>query len=109
MISVPVMSEGMRSGVNWIRLKVRWSVSARLEISRVFAKPGTPTSSAWLRVKIEINTCSMTSSCPMMTFPSSLRTRSAEDFILSTAEASKVSVAMEDGGLNSGLFTFSVF
>jgi hypothetical protein len=28
--SVPVMSEGIRSGVNWMRLKLRFSASARV-------------------------------------------------------------------------------
>ncbi len=53
--SVPVMSLGMRSGVNWTRLNESCSVFASVEMSSVFAKPGTPTSSAWLRVKIAIS------------------------------------------------------
>ena len=40
--SVPVMSDGMRSGVNWILENSRLSVFARVETSRVFASPGTP-------------------------------------------------------------------
>ena len=43
--SVPVMSLGIRSGVNWMRLNLRSSTRARLEMSSVFASPGTPTSS----------------------------------------------------------------
>ena len=39
-ISVPVMSDGMRSGVNWIRLKSRSRMSASVLISSVFARPG---------------------------------------------------------------------
>ena len=42
MTSVPVMSEGIRSGVNWMRLKVRFSASASVRISSVLARPGTP-------------------------------------------------------------------
>src|SRR5438309_4732645 len=72
MTSVPVMSEGIRSGVNWMRLKPRWRVWARLLTISVFARPGTPTSRAWLRVKMEMRISSMTFSWPMMTLPSSL-------------------------------------
>jgi hypothetical protein len=42
MISVPVMSVGMRSGVNWMRLKSRFSVRARLLIMSVLARPARP-------------------------------------------------------------------
>ena len=44
--SVPVMSLGIRSGVNWMRLKPRCSVCASVEMMSVLARPGTPTSSA---------------------------------------------------------------
>jgi hypothetical protein len=40
--SVPVMSLGIRSGVNWIRLKLQVSARASVEISSVLASPGTP-------------------------------------------------------------------
>ena len=62
--SVPVMSLGIRSGVNWIRLNFRLSVSASVEISNVFASPGTPTTSACPRQNSVIRSCSTTSSCP---------------------------------------------
>ena len=42
-ISVPVMSDGIRSGVNWMRLNLRSSTWASVEIRRVLASPGTPT------------------------------------------------------------------
>lgn len=42
MMSVPVMSAGIRSGVNWMRLKLRSSVFATELTSSVFARPGTP-------------------------------------------------------------------
>ena len=38
--SVPVMSVGMRSGVNWIRLNLRSSASASVEMRSVLASPG---------------------------------------------------------------------
>ncbi len=41
-ISVPVMSEGIKSGVNWMRLNVRSRISASVLISSVLARPGTP-------------------------------------------------------------------
>ncbi len=44
--SVPVMSVGMRSGVNWIRENSRSRASATVETNRVLARPGTPTRSA---------------------------------------------------------------
>ena len=45
--SVPVMSDGMRSGVNWMRLKFSFSTLASVEIISVLARPGTPTSRQW--------------------------------------------------------------
>ena len=46
-ISVPVMSDGIRSGVNWMRLKSRSRMSARVLMSSVFASPGTPVIRQW--------------------------------------------------------------
>ncbi len=43
MMSVPVMSDGIRSGVNWMRLNLRSSTWASVAMSSVFASPGTPT------------------------------------------------------------------
>ena len=45
--SVPVMSDGIRSGVNWMRLNLRWTASASVLISSVLASPGTPRSRQW--------------------------------------------------------------
>ena len=44
MTSVPVMSEGIRSGVNWTRRKVRSRVRARVRAMSVLPSPGTPNS-----------------------------------------------------------------
>ena len=41
------MSDGIRSGVNCMRLNVRFMLSARVRIMSVFASPGTPTSRQW--------------------------------------------------------------
>ena len=42
--SVPVMSAGIRSGVNWMRLKLRFSARLSVLIISVLASPGTPSS-----------------------------------------------------------------
>ena len=46
MTSVPVMSDGIKSGVNCTRLKDRRVAEAKVLINRVLAKPGTPSSNA---------------------------------------------------------------
>ncbi len=48
MISVPVMSAGIRSGVNWMRLNERFSARESVLIISVLASPGTPSSRQWL-------------------------------------------------------------
>ena len=42
MMFVPMMSAGIRSGVNWMRLKSRSSASASVRTSSVLPRPGTP-------------------------------------------------------------------
>ena len=37
----------MRSGVNWIRANVPWTVVASVSAARVFARPGTPSIRQW--------------------------------------------------------------
>ena len=70
---MPVMSIGIRSGVNWMRLNLSDIVSASLLTSRVLASPGTPIKRPWPRANRQIASRSMTSRCPTMTRPSSLR------------------------------------
>ena len=72
-MSVPVMSMGIKSGVNWMRLKCSDMVSASLLTSSVFAKPGTPISKAWPRAKRHSESRSMTVVCPTMTRANSCR------------------------------------
>ena len=60
-MSVPVMSIGIRSGVNWMRLNFSDIVSASLLTSSVLARPGTPISSAWPRANRQIASRSITS------------------------------------------------
>src|SRR6185436_12053844 len=64
--SVPVMSAGMRSGVNWMRWNVRFRVSASVEMSSVLASPGTPTNSVWPRANSATSSCSITRRWPMI-------------------------------------------
>ena len=73
---MPVMSDGIRSGVNWMRLNTRDSVWASELTSRVLARPGTPTSRQWPREKMAIIISSMTSSWPTMTLRTSPTMRS---------------------------------
>jgi hypothetical protein len=75
-MSVPVMSLGIKSGVNWMRLKFRSSTRARLEMRSVFASPGTPTSSTWPPANSAVRSCSITASCPTIAFRSSAVMRS---------------------------------
>ena len=51
-ISVPVISDGIKSGVNCILLNFKSKTSDKVFINKVFAKPGTPSS----------NTCPLQSS-----------------------------------------------
>src|SRR5262245_9178727 len=61
---VPVMSDGIRSGVNWMRLNWTSRICAiELTIS-VLARPGTPTRRQCPRVKTAARICSMTSDWP---------------------------------------------
>ena len=48
------MSAGIRSGVNWMRLKERSSTSPSVRTSRVLPRPGTPSSSTWPPAKMAI-------------------------------------------------------
>ncbi len=77
MISVPVMSLGTRSGVNWIRLNSRSIASDTLRMISVFASPGTPTSRTWPPASSAMRISSITASCPTILFPTSARSRDA--------------------------------
>jgi hypothetical protein len=67
MTSVPVMSAGIRSGVNWMRLKSSDRHFASVEIMSVLASPGTPSRMQWPRLNMAMSNSSMTSSCPTIT------------------------------------------
>ena len=49
------MSEGIRSGVNWMRLKLMSRIRASVLTISVLARPGTPSSRQWPRVKMAAN------------------------------------------------------
>ena len=72
------MSDGIRSGVNWMRLKPTSRILASELTIRVLARPGTPTSRTWPLVKIEARICSITSFWPMTTLLSSVTMTSRE-------------------------------
>ena len=73
-ISEPMMSEGSRSTVNWIRAKWRSIVLDSTATSSVLASPGTPWSSRWPPVKSAISSRSTTTSWPTTTVPTRSRT-----------------------------------
>src|SRR5688572_18721077 len=75
--SVPRMSVGIRSGVNWIRRKERRTASARVRISSVLASPGTPSSSACPPARKTVSSSSTVAAWPTMTLPISARSASS--------------------------------
>ena len=68
---VPVMSAGIRSGVNWIRLNEQSMTSAMVRTSMVLPRPGTPSSSTWLFASSPVSVCRTSSRWPTMTRPTS--------------------------------------
>ena len=52
-ISLPKISEGIKSGVNWILLKFKPNASETVCTKSVFAKPGTPINKECPPQKIE--------------------------------------------------------
>ena len=66
---MPMMSAGIMSGVNWIRLKFHPSTPASVLTSSVLPRPGTPTISTWPWLKIAASSCRTMSSCPSTTLP----------------------------------------
>ena len=62
------MSEGIRSGVNWIRLNRSSIASARRATISVLASPGTPCTMQCPPASMQQTTESITSSCPTITW-----------------------------------------
>ena len=67
--SLPRMSDGMRSGVNWMRRASRPSTMPMVSTSLVLARPGRPISSACPPQSTVMSACSTTRSCPKITLP----------------------------------------
>ena len=78
---VPVMSAGIRSGVNCTRLKVQSMTSAIVRTSIVLPRPGTPSRRTWLFARSPTRVWRTSSRWPTMTLPTSAsmaRARSAK-------------------------------
>ena len=67
MIRVPMMSAGIRSGVNWMRRKSSSSTRDRALTSSVLPRPGTPSSSTLPPQKMAVSVASTTRSWPTIT------------------------------------------
>ena len=73
--SEPVMSVGIRSGVNWMRLVSSPSTMPSVSTSLVLARPGTPIRRPWPPASRVTSVCSITSSWPKITAFRPSRTR----------------------------------
>ena len=74
--SEPVMSPGMRSGVNCTRLVSIDRAAARVRTSRVLATPGTPSSRMWPRASRAMSRPATAASWPTTALATSARTAS---------------------------------
>ena len=88
MKSVPVMSAGIRSGVNWMRLNSSDRHRDSVLIMSVFASPGTPSSMQWPVLNSAISSSSITWSWPTMTRLSCCLMLSNADFSFCMASRS---------------------
>ena len=73
---VPTMSDGSRSGVNWMRANVPPTTSASVSAASVLASPGTDSSRQWPRASRPTSIRSSRRFWPTMTLRSSKNTRS---------------------------------
>src|SRR3954453_19545420 len=69
----PITSDGMRSGVNWMRRNSRSRAAATALTTSVFATPGTPSSRTWPRTSSAATKPESVPSWPTTTFPTSSR------------------------------------
>jgi hypothetical protein len=72
----PVTSLGMRSGVNWMRLKAHPETTANVRATSVFPRPGAPSTRTCPRASAATRTPLTSSSWPMMTVAMCLLMRS---------------------------------
>src|SRR3954470_10355414 len=103
-ISTPVMSAGIRSGVNWMRWNLRWKICAIDLTKRVFASPGAPVIRQWPPANKAISNSSIISFWPMMTFPNSAESLVRPLMICST---SCCSLALDVAGVSIFMFYVS--
>ena len=73
---LPVTSEGIRSGVNWIRRKSRERERPNALTSSVLATPGTPSRMTWPCTSRAASTPKTTGSWPLTALATSARTAS---------------------------------
>ena len=71
---VPTMSEGTRSGVNWMREKLPPMTVANVDTASVLATPGTPSSRTWPPESMATTNCLHRCSWPTTTWLISDRT-----------------------------------
>src|SRR5688572_5349767 len=94
MMSVPVTSVGIRSGVNWMRLNFRPSAMASVRTSSVFAVPGMPVIKQWPPTSSVSSRWSTTSSCPTMILRTSVRIAPSREWNVSTWRSTSASVSL---------------
>ena len=88
MTSAPRMSEGIRSGVNWMRLNRRSTASASFLMMSVFARPGTPRSRQCPPARNAIRISRITRCWPTIALASSRSSRPATSATRSSAGGS---------------------
>lgn len=77
----PVTSEGIRSGVNWIRWKSADKTRLSVLTSNVFPSPGTPSMRTFPSLNRAMRTASTSSFCPTNTLLTSRDNASNADSI----------------------------
>src|SRR5215216_3011402 len=87
---MPVMSEGITSGVNWMRRKLQPIERAMAFARVVLPMPGTSSRRMWPSEKRATRTRSMTSSLPTITRAMLARTRSDTSWMAEAAAAASV-------------------
>ena len=95
--TVPVMSAGIRSGVNWMRLCVIPSAPAKARTMLVLPSPGTPSSSAWPPRMRLISTPRTASRWPTIAAPTCVSI-AATVVRNAAAAASRVRLVRDGGG-----------
>ena len=95
----PITSDGMRSGVNWTRVKSRSKAAATVLTSSVLATPGTPSSSTWPPTSSAATSPDRTPSWPTTTLATSSRTASTAARASAPAGVSGVGGTSAMGGV----------